>query len=213
VADRLDRRTFPRRVVMPELVLAARKGRETGSAAARRIRAVGRVPGVLYGHGRTPEPLSVDARELRRVLSGPAGVHALVTLDFGDAAELVMAKEIQRHPIRHELLHVDFQVVGRHEMVSVEVPVHLVGEPEAVRRAGGVLDQQLFTVNVQAAADSVPDALELDVSALEVGESLRVADLRLPAGARVEDDPEQVVVVAEPPRVEETGEVASEGEA
>lgn len=188
---------------MPDITLAAERDRTTGSRASRRLRASGRVPAVVYGHGSEPLALSVNARELRVALSGPAGTHALVNLDVAGEPHLVMARDLQRHAVRGDVVHVDFQVVGRHEELLVEVPIRLVGEPEAVRLGGAVLDQQLFALSVRAAADSVPDAIEVDISALEMGAAIRVGDLRLPARVRADADGDQTVVAVEPPRAEE----------
>jgi large subunit ribosomal protein L25 len=201
---------------MSEYQLAAEDRADTGKGAARRLRTAGRVPAVLYGHGSRPRHLSVDAREFGHALRTDAGVNVLLELHIGRARHLALAKEIQRHPVRGSFTHVDFLLVRRGEKVTVAVPVHLVGESTGVRE-GGVIDQDLHQLNVEAEVTNVPDAVEADVSGLGIGDVLRVGDLKTPEGATVLDDPDAPVVSVVPPRVEpveeEAEEAAAEGEA
>jgi large subunit ribosomal protein L25 len=207
---------------MSEYKLAAENRSEAGKGAARRLRASGRVPAVLYGHGAKPEHLSVDARQFGHALRTDAGVNVLIELEIGKTHHLALAKEIQRHPVRGDLIHVDFIQVRRGEKVHVEVPVRLVGEAPGVRE-GGIADQDLYQLNVEAEVTAVPEAVEADVSGLGIGDVLRVGDLKAPEGAVILDDPEASVVsvvapTVEPepePEVEEVaeGEEAAEGEA
>jgi large subunit ribosomal protein L25 len=117
---------------MAEITLVAEPGRATGTPAAKRMRAGGRIPAVVYGAGGAATSVSVDARELRVALSGDAGTNVLVDLDVAGTRHLTMARVIQRHPVRNTVIHVDFQVVNRTEVISAEVPVTLVGEAKAV---------------------------------------------------------------------------------
>jgi large subunit ribosomal protein L25 len=198
---------------MSEYQLAAEPRTDTGKGAARRARAAGRVPAVLYGHGIKPEHLTVDARAFSQTLRS-GGANALITLQLGRDRHLALAREIQRHPVRGTYVHVDFLVVRRGEKVTVQVPVHLVGEAPGVVQ-GGILDQDLHQLNVEAEVTAVPDAVEADVSGLDVGDVLRVADLKAPAGTTVLDDPEAPVVSVVAPTVEpvEAEEEAAEPEA
>jgi large subunit ribosomal protein L25 len=198
---------------MSEYKLAAENRSEAGKGAARRLRASGRVPAVLYGHGARPEHLSVDARQFGQALRTDAGVNVLIELEIGKTRHLALAKEIQRHPVRGDLIHVDFIQVRRGEKVHVQVPVHLVGEAPGVRE-GGIADQDLYQLNVEAEVTAVPEAVEADVSGLGIGDVLRVGDLKAPEGAVILDDPEASVVSVVAPTVEaepEAEEVA-EGE-
>jgi large subunit ribosomal protein L25 len=203
---------------MSEFKLAAEHRSEAGKGAARRLRASGRVPAVLYGHGTKPQHLSVDARQFGQALRTDAGVNVLISLEVGSDQHLALAKEIQRHPVRGHLIHVDFIQVRRGEKVHVQVPVHLVGEAPGARE-GGIVDQDLYQLNVEAEVTAVPEAVEADVSGLGIGDVLRVADLKAPEGAVILDDPEAAVVSVVAPTVEaepepeegEEGEVA-EGE-
>jgi large subunit ribosomal protein L25 len=199
---------------MSEYKLAAENRSEAGKGAARRLRASGRVPAVLYGHGAKPEHLSVDARQFGQALRTDAGVNVLISLEVGRDQHLALAKEIQRHPVKGNLIHVDFIQVRRGEKVHVQVPVHLVGEAPGARE-GGILDQDLYQLNVEAEVTAVPEAVEADVSGLGIGEVLRVADLKAPDGAAILDDSEASVVSVVAPTVEAEPEAeeAEEGEA
>jgi large subunit ribosomal protein L25 len=194
---------------MPEYQLAAENRADTGKGAARRLRAAGRVPAVLYGHGGKPKHLSVDAREFGHALRTDAGSNVLLELRVGRGKHLALAKEIQRHPVRGTFTHVDFLLVRRGEKVTVAVPVHLVGESPGAKE-GGVIDQDLYQLNVEAEVTAVPDAIEADVSGLGIGDVLRVGDLKAPAGATILDDPDASVVSVVPPTVEPVVEEAEE---
>jgi large subunit ribosomal protein L25 len=193
---------------MSEYQLAAESRTDTGKGAARRVRAAGRVPAVLYGHGIKPEHLSVDAREFAQALRS-GGANALLELRFGRTRHLALAREVQRHPVRGTYTHVDFLVVRRGEKVTVQVPVHLVGEAPGVVQ-GGILDQDLHQLNVEAEVTAVPEAVEADVSGLQIGDVLRVGDLKAPEGAAVLDDAEAPVVSVVAPTVEPVEEAEEE---
>lgn len=182
---------------MPEVTLEAQTGRVTGSRSTRRLRSDGLLPGVVYGHGIEPTPLSVDSKQLRLALSTEAGMNAILRLELGGERHLAMVKNVQRHPVRGELSHVDFLVIGRHETLAVDVPVVLTGEAEQVNQARGLLAQELFTLSVHAPADSIPNSIEADVSGMAVGDSLRVGDLALPDGVSTSVAPDTAVVVAQ----------------
>lgn len=198
---------------MAEIPLVAEPRAEQGSSASRRLRHAGRVPGVLYGHGTTPVPLSVDARQLRVALSSEAGANALFDLEIGGATHLAIARELQHHPVRRSVSHVDFQVVRRDEVVPADVPVALTGEALAVTRAGGTLEHLLVTLALRAKPADIPTSVEVDISGLSIGDTLRLGDMALPAGVECDADPETVVVVALAPRVTEAaGEAGAEAQ-
>jgi len=185
---------------MPEVKIVAETGRRTGTRSSGRLRGEGRIPAVIYGHGIDPISIAVDARELRQALSTDAGLNALLSLDVDGTSHLTMARVLQRHPVRHTVMHVDFQIVRRDEVMSVEVQISLVGEADLVSRENGVVDQQLHSLTVKATPDRIPHGIEVDISALEVGSTIRVADISLPAGVETEVDPEAPVVVGQPPQ-------------
>ena len=186
---------------MPEITLTAEAGRPVGSSAAGRLRAAGKIPGVLYGHGTDPVPVAVEGRALRAALTTDAGLNALLELQIDGDNHLAMARDIQRHPVRHTVTHVDFVIVRRDEVMTVDVPITLVGEAEEVHRAEGVVDQQAFTLTVQATPGRIPNSIEIDISGLAVGDVIKVGDLRLPESVTTETDPEQALVVGKPPQV------------
>lgn len=181
---------------MNEVSMVAEPRQSAGSAACRRLRAQGRVPAVLYGHGTDPRPLEVDARELRHALSGESGLNALLSLQVGGTRQLALARQIQRDPLKGAVTHVDFLAVNRDEIVSAEVPIRLVGEADAVHRANGAVDQQLFALAVQAKPAEIPAHIDVDISGIQLGDAIRVGDLVLPPGVTATTDPDEPVVMA-----------------
>jgi len=203
---------------MAEVRLAAELGRTTGSSASRRLRHTGRVPAVVYGHGMKPLSVSVGARDLRTALS-VHGLNQVLTLDVSGTDHLVLARQLQRHPVRHTLAHVDFQVVRRDEVVTAEVPVVIVGTAVQVERERGVLEHPLSSLSIRSTPEQIPQEITVDVSDLEVGGALRVRDLVLPPGVTTDVDPDEPVVIAAASTVaaevaaEEAAEAAEVGEA
>ena len=182
---------------MAEITLVAQSGRATGSPESRRLRAAGRIPAVVYGHGIEPESVSVDGRELRLALTGGAGQNQLLSIEVAGTRHLALARVLQRHPVRNTVIHVDFQVVSRTEYITADVPVVLVGEARSVEQAKGMLEQPLQTLTITAQPGSIPNAIEVDISGLTIGDTVRVGQLRLPGGVSTDLDPEEPVVVAE----------------
>src|SRR5207249_10556022 len=182
-----------------------------GSAASRRLRENGLVPGVLYGNGGQAHSFSIEERELRRVLTGDHGLHAIldVVLEGQQKAHHAVLKEYQLDPTRARLLHIDLQEVRLDQAIQTQVVVELVGESEGVKE-GGVLSQVNREVNVEALPMEVPDRLELDVSSMVIGDTLRVSDLRVPEGIKLLDDPETVLASVTPPTKIEEPEVVEE---
>jgi large subunit ribosomal protein L25 len=205
---------------MAEITLPAATGRSTGTRPSRRLRGEGRVPGTVYGLGTEAVSVSVDWRELRGALTTDAGINALINLEIdGHASELTIVKDLQRHPIKRNVLHVDFLRVSRDVAIEVDVPIVLQGEAEEVTRNDGVVEHLLFQLAIRAKPGSIPNELTVDISGLAINEAIRVGDLTLPAGVETDADPEEPIVIGQPPRVEapvaeegEEGEVA-EGEA
>lgn len=196
---------------MPEIVLEAESGRPLGSSSSRRLRAEGKIPGIVYGHGTEPIPVAVPGRALRVALSGDAGTNALLSLHADGETYLTIARELQRHPVRGTITHIDFQIVRRDEVIGADVPIVLSGEAIEVHRGDGVLDQQLFALPVHAKPADIPTHLEVDISGLTIGDVIRVGDLGLPKGVTSDLDDEAPVVTGVPPRIQAVPEV--EGEA
>ncbi len=181
---------------MAEITLAAELGRAIGSRPTGRLRAAGRIPGVIYGHGTDPLAVSVDARDLRHALTTDAGLNQLLELEVDGTRHLTLARELQRHPVRNTVTHVDFLIVRRDEVISADVPIVLVGEAKAVEVERGVINQALTSLAVNATPAAIPNSFEVDVSELAIGDAVRVGDLRLPQGVTTEVDPEEAVVIA-----------------
>jgi len=196
---------------MAEITLIAEPGRTTGSSESRRMRSAGRIPAVVYGHGTEGLSVSVEGRDLRHALSGEAGLNQLLSLKVGSETHLAMARSLQRHPVRHTVLHVDFQIVRRDEVISAEVPIVLIGESKSVEQEKGIVEQLLTSLTVNATPGLIPSNIEVDINAMTVGESIRVGDLPLPAGVTTDVSPDDLVVMASITRAVVEEEVA-EGE-
>jgi large subunit ribosomal protein L25 len=198
---------------MADINLVAETGRPTGKGPAGRLRAQGKVPGVLYGHGMAPVPLAVDRRELRHALTGDAGVNAVVQLKIDGQTHPTVIKELQRDPVRRRVTHVDFIVVRMDEQITVDVPIVLEGEPKQVLSEGGVIEHSLTALAVITTPRDIPPHLTVDISDLAIGDVVRVGDLTLPRGVTTDVDPDAPVVVAagaEPEIEEEAAEVEGE---
>jgi large subunit ribosomal protein L25 len=194
--------------------LEVKEREQSGSSDSRRLRKAGMIPGVLYGGGHKPHPITVSERELRRVLTGSAGLHAIldVVLEGQKTTHSSILKDYQVDPIRGKIDHFDLQEVRLDQSIQTSVVVELVGESVGAK-AGGVLSQVAREVRVEALPLEVPERLELDVSAMEIGDSLRLTDLSAPEGVTLLDDPEIVLAtVTVPTRVEEPEEEVEEVE-
>ena len=185
---------------MADVRLAVATRTALGSGNSGRLRKEGKIPAVVYGRGTTPVSVTVDGRELRTALSGEAGLNALLNLDIDGSSHTALATQLQRHPTRGTVTHVDFQIVDRNQAITVDVPVEIVGEAEKVAQGGGQVIADLGTLTVNATPATIPQLIEVDVTALELGAVIRVADLTLPNGVTTDVDPETPVVTGLPPR-------------
>src|SRR5712691_940687 len=182
--------------------LAASPRDKTGKGAARQARFQKQVPAVIYGHRRETQPLVVDALALEKALTGIDPESTVIELTVAGNKTRALIREIQRHPIRPDILHVDFYEIHADEKVTLSVPVHLVGAPDGVRNAGGVLDQVTREVEIEVLPEQIPDRVELDVSALKIGDSLHVTDLKIP-NAVILTAADATIATVVPPRAEE----------
>lgn len=164
------------------LELVADPTRGTGSGPSGRLVRDGNIPAVLYGKGIEPVAVSVPWRELRRCLITEAGTNAIISLDVAGTKHLSMVKEIQRHPVRRDVIHVDFLKVDANTPVTVEVPVTLTGEARKVAALQGMVDQQLFKVAIAAVPAAIPAVIHVDITDLEIGKVITVGAIDLPAG-------------------------------
>jgi large subunit ribosomal protein L25 len=192
-----------------EQKLIAEKREGTGKGVARRLRASGRVPAVLYGHGMNAVSISVDSKELYHLLHH-GGANVLIDLVVGKDHHLALAREVQRDHIKSQYVHVDFLTVRRDEKITVSVPVRVVGESVGVK-AGGVLEHHLWDLEAECLPGDVPEAIEADISELAVGDSLKVADLVVPASVEILSSPEETVLAVVPPQAREVAEIPVEG--
>jgi large subunit ribosomal protein L25 len=182
-----------------------------GRGEGRRLRRAGRVPAIAYGAELDATPVSVDALELYHALRTDAGLNALIRLQVGGDTHLTLARQLQRHPVRREIMHVDFVVVDRSRKVTVDIPIHLTGEAAGADE-GGVVDQVRFDVPVEVLPLDVPDSLELDISDMRIGDVKRLGDLDLPDGVDLLDDPDYAVVSVYIPQAEVSETEVAEGE-
>jgi large subunit ribosomal protein L25 len=184
---------------MPTLNATPRTG--SGKGVARKLRASGKVPAVVYGHGDRTIPLAVDAHELEILLHTISVDNTVIGLKTEGGAETrVLIREVQMHPFKPHALHVDFLQLHAGERIRLHIPVRLVGTPDGVRTHDGVMDQVIYDLDVECLPDAIPEAAEIDVSGLQIGESARVGDLKL-EGVRVLTDPELAIVSVLPPTV------------
>ncbi|HXF81348.1 MAG TPA: 50S ribosomal protein L25 [bacterium] len=192
---------------MERVTLEAKRREGLGSGQVRKLRQRGLVPGIVYGRGVDPTPVAVDARALRGVLRTHAGMNVLIDLAIGDgtaAGRTVMVKDVQRDIFRKDtILHVDFHTIDLTEKVEAHVPLVLKGTPRGVADEGGILEVQLREVLVECLPTQIPEHIEVDVTALGVGDSLHVRDIALPAGVTMISEPEQAVVTVVAPKGEE----------
>ena len=194
---------------MPEVRIQAEPRTEFGKGAARRTRRAGRVPAIIYGHGAQARHLSLPEHEIMLALKTP---NVLIRLEGLGKAELALPKAVQRDPLKNSIEHVDLIEVRRGEKVTVEIPVRVTGDVFS----GGLLDQQMVTISIEAEATHIPDGIDVDVEGMEVGTAVHARDLILPAGATLQGDPEALVLhVVEPAAevAEEAAEAAAEAAA
>jgi large subunit ribosomal protein L25 len=189
--------------------LSAEAGRVTGSPASRRLRAADRIPGILYGHGMTPVILSVARRDLRVALSGPAGQNTILTLSVDGSSYNAVVKEMQRHPVRRNVSHVDFVQINLSEEIVMNVPVHLTGVAKQVVAAGGLVDAAVDSIEVRTTPANVPNEIVIDITDLTPESVIHLADLKLPAGVVAIGDPDMLIATVLMSR----GSTAAAGEA
>lgn len=181
---------------MAEIILQATPRPPQGTRPVRRLRNEGKIPGVVYGLGADPVTLTVEWRELRAALITEQGLNAVINLEIDGTRTPTLVKDMQRHAVRRNVLHIDFIRVDLDKTVDVEVTIHLEGEAELVGREGGVIDQVLQALMITAKPADIPSGLSVDISGLRIGEAMRVSDITLPDGVTTPIDPEDPVVTA-----------------
>lgn len=187
---------------MAEVTLKGVKREESGKGSARRARAAGRVPAIVYGRGMDPVAIEVDRREFVTALLTDAGMNVLLDIQIDGSSTTAITRELQRDPVKGTLLHADFVKIDLTEEIEVEVPVHLVGESPGAKE-GGVLENPLFTLHVRCLPGNVPEAVDADISGLQIGDSLRVNELVVVGDFEILNNPEAVVAHVAAPITEE----------
>lgn len=181
---------------MSELLLSAESGRKEGTRPSRRLRREGKVPGVVYGLDADPVAVSVEWPALRKAITTEVGLNALITLDIEGDRALTVVKDLQRHPVRRDVIHVDFMRVTEDQTIDVDVPVVLEGEARNVTMYDGMVDQSMYSMTVSVKPADVPQQIVVDISDLELGETVKVGDVVLPDGVASAMDPDETVAIA-----------------
>jgi large subunit ribosomal protein L25 len=190
---------------MPDTTLVAELRSDSGSRPAGRLRRAGLLPGIVYGLGEESVSVTVSAHQLGNILSSRTGVNTLITLQIGGKDELALARQVQRDAVKGTLVHVDFVRVRADQTIQAEVRLNLLGAPEGVSQ-GGMLEQLMHSLTVEGKPGQLPTEIEHDVTALVLGDQLRVGDLTLPAGVLVTNDPDELIAMISVPRGLEAGE-------
>lgn len=179
---------------MSDSVLIAESGRTTGSAESRRIRREDRIPAVVYGKGMEPISITIDRRDLRLALSGGAGMNTILDLTVDGTVYPSIVKEMQRHPVRRTVAHVDFIQIDLSQEITVSVPVRLEGEAKQVAMNNGLVDQQMMEIQVRTTPRNIPDELVIDINDMTNDTVITVADVALPSGVVAISAADQTVV-------------------
>jgi large subunit ribosomal protein L25 len=179
---------------MSTSTLVAQSRTASGSAAARRMRAEGHIPAVIYGLGMDPLSVSVERRELRLALSGAAGVNTVLSLEVAGKKYPAVVKELQRHPIKRTVSHIDFLTVNMNEELTVNVPLRLEGEAKAVVAEGGLVDPSVDTIEVSCTPANIPNEFVIDITEMQPHDIIRLSDVPMPKGVTALGDPDMPVV-------------------
>lgn len=186
-----------------ELTLRAQPGRALGSRASRRLRREGRVPAIVYGPDLEPLIVDVDHRELMAALSTEAGLNALISVEVeGGDSYTTLPREVQRHPYKPFITHLDFIQIDLTETTEAEVSIDFIGEPVGVRQNGGIISTIKTTVLIEALPTEIPNSIEIDVTELDVGDSLKVEALTVPEGVTIIDDLDDTLAIVTLPAAE-----------
>ena len=186
---------------------------DRGTGVARKLRQAGQVPAVIYGHGREPQSLVINTREIDKLLSQVSAASTVIELSVEGKTARTLIREIQRHPFKRHIMHVDFQELVAGEKVTVSVPLKFVGIAEGVRNSGGILEETMHQVHIRVDPSVIPDHVDVDVNALTIGHSIHIRDIQLPEGVQVLDDAGATVCVCTAPKTVTETVPGTEGEA
>lgn len=179
---------------MSETKLVAQLRSTSGSPAARRLRAEGHIPGVLYGHGMSPLSVTVERRELRLALSGPAGSNTVLQLEVGGKSYPAVVKEMQRHPVKRAVHHIDFLQINMDEEIVFSVPVHLIGEAKAVMAEGALVDKTVDHIDVRCTPTDMPNSFDIDITDMQPHGVIRLSEVAMPKGVTPLGEPDMAIV-------------------
>jgi large subunit ribosomal protein L25 len=185
---------------------------DRGTGVARKLRQAGQVPAVIYGHGREPQALALVTRDIDKLLTQVSAASTVIDLTVGGTTAKTLIREIQRHPFKRHILHVDFQELVAGEKVTVSVPLRFIGVAEGVRNSGGILEETMHQVHIRVDPSIIPDHIDVDVTSLTIGHSFHIRDIKLPDGVLVLDDAGATVCVCTAPKAVVETVVAAEGE-
>jgi len=188
---------------MAVIPLGGTRRENLGKGGARKARAAGHIPAVLYGHGQEPVPVSVPAREFDLALRSHKGGNPIVNLAVGGGEYTALIRAVQYDPLTHDILHLDFQHISLTETIEVKVAVHLTGLPVGVKDGGGILETILREIEVRCLPTAIPTAIEVDVSHLNIGDSVHVREVTVPNVTILNDGDETIATVVPPTVMEE----------
>lgn len=188
--------------LMDQVSLSAQTRAASGSRAARRLRSEGLVPAVVYGRGQDPVTVTVSQRELYAALHTEAGLNALIELDLGGDSMLTVAREVQRHPVRGEITHLDFITIDLSRPIEAEVGIEYVGNPVGVRDEGGIVETIEVTVSIEALPTQIPSSIAVDIDSLHLGDTLTLSELPEIEGVTYLDEPDRPLLTVVAPRAE-----------
>jgi len=183
--------------------LDARARTDRGKGVASKLRQSGQIPAIIYGHSREPQSLAIDTRELERLLERVAAASTVIELAIEGRTARTLIREIQRHPVKRSIIHVDFQELVAGEKVTVSIPLVFTGSAEGVR-GGGIIDQVMHELEIRVDPANIPNHVDVDVGPLQIGHSIHVRDLNIPAGVEVLDEEDATVCTVSAPRASET---------
>lgn len=189
-----------------QVKLSARPRADVGRNSVKHLRTRGVIPAVVYGHKDKPSNLEIEQREIAALLSHAVGENILVELVIADGSavsnKLSLIQEVQHHPVRGDILHVDFLEVAMDELLHTEVPIEAAGEPDGVKNHGGLLEHSLRSLHIECLPQDLPEIIRVDVSALGLNQSIHVRDIVLPAGVKATSDADLTVFIVAEPKVE-----------
>jgi len=198
---------------MAVIQLKGSRRESIGKGWARKARAAGQIPAVLYGHGETPQPVAVEFREFEVALRNHKGSNAIVNLNVAGTEVTALVRDVQYDPLSRAIIHLDFQHISLTEQIEVDVPVHFVGTPVGVKDGGGILEHLVRTLKVKVLPTAIPAGIDVDVTALNIGQNLHVSDLTPGTGYEIITDADVAVAAVVAPAAEEVVAAPAEGEA